>query len=376
MQKKLTQIGDDGVLALVCDSTNVFNPGSSGSENDVRTSLVKLLKDIEGALFCTTFASNIARVDTLGHVAKETGRHLCLVGRSLSRNVSIARTNGYLKDFPVILDEQEASSIPRHKILYVCTGCQGEARAAMMRIVQDSNKYVHISKGDTVVFSSKIIPGNETTIGRVYNKLVELGANVITEKDAFVHVSGHPGQTELKQMYEWIRPSLIVPVHGEIRHLQKQAEFAATLGYKNSIVPKNGAVIRLAPGPAMIINEVHSGRLALDGEMLIPVDDLAIVERRRILFNGALVIAVTTNQNGILQSEPQITCLGIPDDDDYGLDDFIISEVNVIMRALSSKERLNDDALKEKVRIEARKAAKRFTGKEMGPVTKVILTRI
>jgi ribonuclease J len=240
--EKMTEIGDEGVLAIVCDSTNVFNKKASGSEMEVRKSLEKILKNKEGAVFCTTFSSNVARVATLGHVAKATDRHLCLVGRSLKRNVAAARKCGYLENFPDMLTEEHAAHLPRHKILYVCTGCQGEARAALMRIVQDNNRNVHLAKRDTVVFSSKIIPGNELTLARLHNMLIEKSVEVITEKDAFVHVSGHPGQDELKQMYEWIRPEIVVPTHGERRHLLKQAEFAKELhsiqNYVNGVNPE------------------------------------------------------------------------------------------------------------------------------------------
>ena len=300
-EKRLKEIGDAGVLAIVCDSTNVFNKKSSGSETAVRESLEELLKDKEGAIFCTTFSSNVARVETLAHVAQATERHLCLVGRSIKRNVAAARECGYLKRFPSIISEEDAAHLPRHKLLYVCTGCQGEARAALMRIIQDNSKHVHIAKRDTVVFSSKIIPGNELAIARMHNMLIEKSVEIITEKNAFVHVSGHPGQEELKQMYEWIRPEIVVPTHGERAHLMKQAQFARSLGFKNTVVPHNGTVVKLAPGKAEIINQVPTGRLALDGSILIRDDDMAIVERRRLQFNGSLVVHVIMDGKGVLR---------------------------------------------------------------------------
>ena len=287
-EKRLIEIGDAGVLAIVCDSTNVFNEKPSGSETTVRESLEKLLPNKDGAIFCTTFSSNVARVETLAHVSRILGRHLCLVGRSIKRNVAAARECGYLDGFPAIVSEEDASHLPRHKLFYVCTGCQGEARAALMRIIQDNSKHVHIAKRDTVVFSSKIIPGNELAIARMHNSLIEKSVEIITEKTAFVHVSGHPGREELKQMYEWIRPEIVVPTHGERAHLMKQAEFARSIGFKNTVVPHNGTVVKLAPGKAEIINEVPTGRLALDGSILIHDDDMAIVERRRVQMNGSL----------------------------------------------------------------------------------------
>ena len=375
-EERLKEIGDDGVLAIVCDSTNVFNEKSSGSEMAVRKSLIELTKDKPGAIFCTTFSSNVARVATLAYVATQTDRHLCLVGRSMKRNVAAARACGYLADFPPILGEEQASHLPRHKLLYVCTGCQGEARAALMRIVSDNNRHVHIAKRDTVIFSSKIIPGNELTISRLHNELIEKAAEIITEKDAFVHVSGHPGQEELKQMYEWIRPEIVVPIHGERRHLLKQAEFAKELGFKNTIVPKNGTVVRLAPDTIGIINEVPVGRLALDGAMIIADDDMTIVERRRILFNGALIIHVIIDKQDLLLAPIEITPLGLPDVEDGELERFIEDKINQCLETASRKHLADDDVLKEMIRRAGRKEAKHYTGKETGPVTKVTVTRI
>ncbi len=374
--KRLIEIGDEGVLAIVCDSTNVFNKKPSGSELGVRHSLKKLLKNKDGAVFCTTFSSNVARVETLGYVAKETDRHLCLVGRSLKRNVAAARECGYLKNFPAILDEQDAAHLPRHKILYVCTGCQGEARAALMRIVQDNSRHVHIANGDTVLFSSKIIPGNELSISRMHNLLIEKSVEIITEKDAFVHVSGHPGQEELKQMYEWIRPRIVVPTHGERKHLLKQSDFAKELGLKKTIVPKNGAVVKLAPEPTGIINEVPSGRVALDGGMLIADDDMAIIERRRAMFNGVLVINAIMGSGTILKAPLVITCFGLPNEGNKRLEKFIEEKLHEALDLASKKRTTDDHVLEELIRATGRKAAKQFTGKETGPVTSVTLTRI
>ncbi|MCP5382680.1 MAG: ribonuclease J [Kordiimonadaceae bacterium] len=374
--QRLKEIGDAGVLAIVCDSTNVFNEKSSGSETAVRESLLELLKDKPGAIFCTTFSSNVARVETLGHMARQTDRHLCLVGRSIKRNVAAARQCGYLHDFPEIMDEEDAAHLPRNKVLYVCTGCQGEARAALLRIAQDNSKHVHIAKNDTVVFSSKVIPGNELAISRIYNLLIEKSAEVITEKNAFVHVSGHPGQEELKQMYEWIRPEVVVPTHGERVHMMKQAEFASSLGYKKTIVPKNGSVVKLAPGPAEIINEVPAGRLALDGRILIRDDDLAIIERRRVLFNGALVVHAVLEMDGSLLAPLEITPIGLPDEGENKLEKFIDDKIHRALERAQKSHLVDDDIIKEIIRVSARKASKQYTGKETGPVTTVNLTRM
>jgi len=374
-EERMKQIGDQGVLAMICDSTNVFNVEPSGSEKTVRDNMVQLLSSKSGRIFCSTFASNVARVETLAKVAEANGRHVCLVGRSLKRNVAVAREAGYLTDFPRIVEEEDAGFLPKDKILYICTGCQGEARAAMMRIAQDANRNVSLSKGDTVVFSSKIIPGNELTIGRLHNMLSELDVEVITEKDAFVHVSGHPGQKELQEMYQWIRPEIAVPVHGEIRHMKRQAEFARDLGIRQVVVPKNGSLIRLTSQKAEIIDEVYSGRLALDGRFLISCEDETIVSRRRMLYNGALVISVVVDAAGGLMADPKITNLGNPDTEE-GFEPVIMDAVIRGLSTLKGRDFKNDQAIAEKIRVFARKAAKNYTCKEMGPLTTVNVTRI
>ncbi|WP_417317999.1 ribonuclease J [Emcibacter sp.] len=372
---EMGNIGDEGVLALICDSTNVFNVQSTGSEKTVRDNMIQLLSDKKGKVFCTTFASNVVRVETLARVAQSSGRHLCMVGASLKRNVSAARAAGYLKDFPPVVDEEEAGHLPPDKVLFVCTGCQGEARAAMMRIAQDNNRNISISRGDTVVFSSKIIPGNELPLGRLHNHLVDKGAEVITEKDAFVHVSGHPGQKELCQMYRWIRPEILVPVHGELRHMTRQAELGREHGIRKGIVPRNGHRIRLAPdGPELIREEEH-GYLALDGQFLVSAEDEAIVTRRRIMYNGGLVVTLVLKPDFDLACSPEITLLGIVDDDEGGVIPYIKQHILDRYDRLPNRILRDDNALKEEIRIVARRSSKAFGNRETGPVTIVNILR-
>ncbi len=373
---RMKQMGDEGILALVCDSTNVFNLEPSGSESMVRDNITQMLSSKKGKVFCATFSSNVARVDTLAQAARHNGREVCLIGRSLKRNVAAAREAGYLKDFPNLVDESDAGYLPNEKILYICTGCQGEARAAMMRIVQGNNRDVVISQGDTVIFSSKIIPGNEILIGRLHNSLVEMGAEVITEKDAFVHVSGHPGQKELRQMYDWIRPEILVPVHGEHRHMTKQAQLGKSHHIPQTIVPRNGSLIRLAPGPAEIVEYVDAGRFALDGRYIIPTEDDAIVTRRRILYNGALVVSLVVDGDGEFLAQPRITNLGNPDGGGGAFDDVIIKAVFAAAKKLTGRQRADKNRLAEAVRIQTRKAAKNHSFKETGPLTVVNVTQI
>ncbi|NOZ42663.1 MAG: ribonuclease J, partial [Alphaproteobacteria bacterium] len=375
-EDKIRAVGDGGVLALVCDSTNVFNGEASGSERQVRDNITRMLSTKKGKIFCAAFSSNVARVDTLARAAQDNGREVCLIGRSLKRNVAAAIEAGYLTDFPRLTEEGAAAGLPNEKILYICTGCQGEARAALMRIVQGNNRDVTIVRGDTVIFSSKIIPGNELPIGRLHNSLVDLGAEVITEKDSFVHVSGHPGQRELAQMYDWIRPEILVPVHGEVRHMEKQAEFGRACGIPEIIVPRNGTLIRLAPGPAKIVNHVEVGRLAVDGRFIIPVEDDAIVARRRILYNGALVVSVVVDGHGAFLACPQITSLGNPAEATEAFKAAMVKAVFAGADRLSRSQRADRDKLAESIRIQVRKAAKNYTLKESGPVTVVNVTQI
>jgi ribonuclease J len=244
---ELTKIGDDGVLAYIGDSTNVFNAEASGSESGVRDAMLKLIQGQRGRVVITTFASNVARLDTIGRVAAATGRKLVLAGRSMDRITRIAKETGYLKDFPPLMDMNDADTVEPDQLLIVCTGCQGEPQAALSRIAS-GNHPIKLSKGDLVVFSSKKIPGNEIAIGEVHNQLVQRGIRVITEKDAHVHVSGHPGRPELEAMLGWLRPKIAVPVHGEARHMQAHAELAKHCGVPQQVVPTNGTIIRLAPG--------------------------------------------------------------------------------------------------------------------------------
>ncbi len=373
----LKSIGDEGVLAIICDSTNVFNARASGSESAVRDSLIKLLEGKTGRVAVATFASNVARVDTIGQVAKAHDRHLCLIGRSLVRNVDVAKKIGYLADFPPVLSEEEAAHLPPDKVLYLCTGCQGEARAGMMRIASEQHRHVVLGKGDTVILSSKIIPGNELALGRMINMLACLEVDVITEREEFVHVSGHPGREELAQMYDWIKPQIAIPVHGEIRHLLRHGEFATSLGVKDVVVPRNGTVIRLAPGKPRIVDEVPTGRLALDGNCLIPHEGEAITSRRRISLNGFLGVFLVLEEDGSLAADPAFTVQGIPypfdlEDIESRLDDAISDE----LERLPLKKLKDDGAVAEAVRVVARRLAKNISGKHPGPVTDVKIVRL
>jgi len=373
----LAQIGDDGVLAMVCDSTNVFSPTESGSEGAVADSLIEVMKDHPGRILVTTFASNIARLASLGRAAVALDRHLCMVGRSLVRNLEVARALGYMKDFPELISEDDVGFLPREKVMVVSTGCQGEARAALSRIAQEQHRNISLAEGDMVVFSSKNIPGNDLPIGRLINSLVAKGIKVVTEKDAFVHVSGHPTEPDLKRMYDLIRPEIAVPTHGEIRHLTAHVALARDKGVGQALVGRNGAVIRLAPGPAEIIDDVPTGRLAIDGAYIVPVDGPSIVDRRRIMYNGYISVAVAVDRAGHLVGEPSLDLQGVPGGEPGGdVEDAILRAIDKATGGFSAKVRDDDRQLAEGIRIVVRRAAKAETGKEAGPITKVHVIRV
>ncbi len=374
--KALTDIGDEGVLAMVGDSTNVFLKTESGSEQAVQDSLMEIIGGCEGRVIVTTFSSNVGRVETIGKIAKTHGRQLICIGRSLLRLIDAAKETGYLQDFPPVLKEDAANDLPPGEVLIVCTGCQGEYRAALSRIARDGHPRIKLRANDTVIFSSKIIPGNEISIGGLVNNLIHSGVDVITEKDAFTHVSGHPGQAELKAMYGWIRPQIAVPVHGEVRHLQKHAAFARSVGVKAAIVPLNGDVIRLAPDGPKLLDQVPVGRLALDGIQVVPMDDPGLIWRRRMMQNGYLVVILAMRADGSLAAEPEIILKGLPgcDEGDGRTIDAIGFAVEETLRRLAKRDRRDHGHLGEMVRIAARRACFTFTGKK--PVAEVRVVRI
>src|SRR6478735_112011 len=313
--EQLSRIGDAGVDVLVCDSTNVFNKDASGSEASVRVGLAEQVAKAKGRVLVTTFASNAARLHTLGQVAKETGRKLCVTGRSLDRILKVARATGYLGDFPETVDPETAMRLPKNKVLIVATGGQGEPRAALARVA-DGSHTIKLDLGDTVIFSSKQIPGNEVAIGKIQNTLAAKGVEMVTERQAHVHVSGHPGRPELAKVYGWLKPDLLVPVHGEMRHLMEHARFGLSEGVRNSVVQTNGDVMRLLPGPAKKIGTAPIGRLVLDGDVILPSDGSTINERRKLALNGQISVAVAVARDGRLVGTPQVRLQGVPVEDE------------------------------------------------------------
>jgi ribonuclease J len=368
--EELTAIGDKGVLALVCDSTNVFNDSASGSESAVREGLDAVIRAATGRVLVTTFASNAARVQTLGQVARDCGRQLCVAGRSLDRIVRVAKSVGYLQDFPPTIDFDAAMKLPPSEVMIIATGGQGEARAALSRVASDSHQ-LKLSKGDTVVFSSKQIPGNEMAIGRIQNTLAARGVIMITDRQAHVHVSGHPGRPELELMYKWIRPEIILPVHGEMRHMAEQDRFARSLGVPKGIVQQNGDVIRLAPNGPKKIGTERAGRLILDGDVILPADGATMNERRRIASYGVIAVTVALDANNRLRGTPAISLQGVPVEEDK--EAFIDEAADAAAAALKSNKK-DEAGLREAIRLGVRRTATAWTGKK--PVVDVSIIRI
>ena len=354
-------LGDSGVLALVCDSTNVFRPGNSGSERTVRENVEDIVAKAEGRVAVTTFASNVARIKSVLAVAEACDRHVVLVGRSMWRTVHAACATGYLGPGMEFLTDRDAGYLPPEKTLLLCTGCQGEPRGAMSRIAFGDHPHIQLEVGDLVIFSSKIIPGNERSIDRVQNQLILSGVGVVTEKDYPVHTSGHPSRGELCEMYSWIRPELAVPVHGEIRHLTEHAQFALDNGAKNSVVVRNGDVLRLSPIPGAIVGRVPAGRLALDGRKLVAEDSSNLQMRRRLMFNGLIAVTIVLNSNGLIETQPRILVRGVPGTEDTNFESDATSQLDQELRALPRARRADDDAIDDLVRRTVRRLLKPLT---------------
>jgi ribonuclease J len=360
---RLRALGDEGVLALVCDSTNALVEGESGSESSVRAALTKLVGTLTGRVAVTAFASNVARLDTIAKVAKAHGREIVLVGRAMHKCVQAARDTGYLSDFPRVLDDEEAETLPPRRVLYLCTGSQGEPRAALTRIAAGEHP-VKLGPGDHVVFSSRIIPGNELAIFELHNKLAGLGVEVLSAEDHFVHVSGHPARGELAEMYRWIRPQIAVPVHGELRHMHAHARLAKSLQVPQAVNIENGHMLRLAPGKAQVIDETPSGRIHLDGQVLV-AEGLGLSRARRSLsYAGMVAVTLVLDAKGRLAADPAIILEGIPEPVREAVRDAVEGAVK-----RHNPKRDDEGKLRETVRRAARGAAEDAWGKK--PVTRV-----
>jgi ribonuclease J len=375
----LTALGDAGVLAMVCDSTNVFEEGEAGSEETVRQGLVDLIAEQKtGAVAVTTFASNVARVKSIIDAATRADRHVCLVGRSMHKITDAAKAVGILPPKLEFVDESEAGHFPPEHILYLCTGSQGEPRAALSRIARGDHRHVVLREGDTVIFSSRQIPGNERGIFALQNDLAEKGVRVITPRmvPQKIHVSGHPCRDELRRMYQWVRPRISVPVHGERRHIMEHAAYARSLQVPEAITPRNGSLIRLAPGPAEILDEVPNGRLFLDGNQLVPEGAQGIQERRKLSWNGVVFATVSLDGHGSVMDGPVVVVKGFSEPDGRLADESLEYLEEAAENAVSSmkrKDRFDDDAVERAIGRALRKAAETVWG--MRPMIEVVVLR-
>jgi ribonuclease J len=371
----LRRLGEEGVLAMICDSTNALRPGSSGSEALLRTSLIDLVGRYDARVAVACFASNVARLETIACAAAAHGRQVALVGRSLRRIDKAARETGYLRDLPRFLTEEEAGYIPRDKILLICTGSQGEPRAALARIAREDHPNVVLEDGDAVIFSSRIIPGNEKAIGRLQNALARLGVEIVTELDEFVHVSGHPARDELVRMYQLVQPRIAIPVHGEARHLIAHARLAADCQVHQPLVIENGDMIRLASGNAAIVDEVPVGRLTSDGKTLLPLDGAALKERRRSGLNGNALATLVLDRRGNLAAPPAVSLIGVVETAAAdAVAPVLRSAVERALADMPAGQRHDDDTVREVSQRALRRALNERFGKR--PAIEVHLVRI
>jgi ribonuclease J len=371
---RLKALGEDGISALICDSTNAVRDGVSASEADVALTLKRLIREAPRRVAVTTFASNVARIRSVANAAHAAGRELVVVGRAMFRVIEAAQATGYLDPNLAFHEETVFSKLPPHKVVALCTGSQGEPRAAMARIAQDEHPNVKLDEGDWVIFSSRTIPGNEKAVGRVQNALADMEIEVITDQDAPVHVSGHPRRGELEQLYGWVKPATAIPMHGEGKHLEAHAKLAERLGVKQVVRARNGAMVRLLPGPAEIIDDVPVGRLYRDGMILTHADDGQVRERRKLSFAGSVAVSLVLSEKGHLLADPEIAVTGLPATDNEGTPFAEIARDAVIgtIESLPKPKRKDQALVSEAVRRSVRAAVNQAWGKK--PVCSVLLT--
>ncbi|MDD2704778.1 MAG: ribonuclease J [Acidocella sp.] len=369
----LKALGDAGVLAIVSDSTNATVEGHSGSELDVQKSLEALVPDLTGRVAITCFASNVARVVSVIAAGEEAGRHIALVGRSLNNYISAAQEAGYLRDVPDFVPEEEIGSIPHDNLLMLVTGSQGEPRSALSRIAADTHRHAVLGEGDTVIFSSRMIPGNERAIFGVQDALARRGVNVITDNDEFTHVSGHPARDELRKLYKLVRPQYIIPTHGEWRHLSTQAALAQEEGIATVLI-ENGDVLQFSPGKPEIVDSVPTGRLAVDGDRIVQLKGGSLAARRRMLFNGVVVGSFAVDAKGQVLGNPKISAPGLLEEADGKLRLEFESEFLGLLNALPKSLRADEAAFVDA----ARAGLRRVVGKRLGkrPIVEAHVLRV
>ena len=375
-EARFRKLGDEGVLALICDSTNAVRDGISPSEREVSESLTKIIEASEGRVGITTFSSNVGRIRSIARAAEAAGREVLLLGSSMKRVTDVARDIGLMEGIKPFIAEDEFGYIPRDKVVVILTGSQGEPRAALAKIARDEMRNVAFSAGDTIIFSSRAIPGNEKAINDIKNGLVEQGIHIITDAEALVHVSGHPRRNELQQMYGWVRPKMVVPVHGEAAHLVAHAELAAQSGIAEVPRVRNGDILRLAPGVPEVVGEAPHGRIFKDGNLIGDYEEMGIGDRRKLAFVGHVAVSVLLDSRFDFMGDPEVEPFGLPQFDDEGEDmgdtlyDAVLGAVESIPRA----RRKDLEMVREAVRRAVRSTANEIWGKK--PVVTVFLTKV
>ncbi|WP_127524001.1 ribonuclease J [Mesorhizobium sp. Z1-4] len=374
-EHRFKQLGDAGVLALMCDSTNAMRDGESPSEEAVGRSLRKLIEEAEGRVAITTFSSNVGRIRSIAEAARDAGRKVLVLGRSMKRVIDVAGELGYLDGLPPFVSEEDYGYIPRDEMTIICTGSQGESRAALAKLAREEMRDLALTAGDTVIYSSRVIPGNEKAILAVKNGLIEMGIRVIEDDDALVHVSGHPRRNELKRMYEWTRPDIVVPVHGEAAHLVAQGSLAATSGVPNVAQVRNGDMLRLAPGAPEIIDQVPFGRIYKDGDLIGSEEAMGVRERRKLSFAGHVSVNVILDDRYELADEPDLVAIGVAKADEAGVDleDIMIEAAESAVNSIPRARRKDLDLVAEAVRRAVRNASDDAWGKK--PIATVFVTR-
>ncbi len=374
-EKKLRSIGEKGVIAMICDSTNVFSPGRAGSEKNVRESLLKIISHQKKRVLVTSFASNVARMESIFYIAKQTKRNISLVGRSMHRIYKAAKQCGYLKDVVEPVDAREANKISKDRVILLCTGSQGEPMGALNRIANDIHPDVNLESGDTVIFSSKIIPGNEKKLYALQNLIVKRDIEVITEENAFVHVSGHANREDLKDMYQWVKPKCVIPVHGEHRHMKEHISFAKEMQIPFSLKVENGNIIQISKDQKpQIIDQAPTGKIYLDGSVAVSLDSSSIKERKNISVNGLLEITLIISSNGKIK-KPVVSYRGIPEDavsETFKFD--LEDEITKTCKSFAVNNFKQEKNLIETIKQNCRKIVREKTGKR--PFTNVNIARV
>ena len=375
-EARFRALGDAGVLALICDSTNALREGESPSERQVGESLRELIEDARGRVAITTFSSNVGRIRSITEAARDAGRQVLVVGRSMKRAISVATELGYMEGLPEYLSEEDYGYIPRENVVMILTGSQGEPRAALAKLARDEMRSLALSAGDTVIYSSRAIPGNEKAILDIKNRLIDRGIKIISDDDALVHVSGHPRRSELRRMYSWVRPQILVPVHGEAAHLVAQGSLGAMEGIEQVAQVRNGDVLRLAPGKPEIIDEAPIGRIYKDGKLIGDEEEIGMVERRKLAYVGHVAVSVLLDRDHKIVDEPDLVTFGLPEEDGQGdlMEDILLDAAIEAIDSIPRVRRKDLGLVRESVRRAVRAAANQTWGKK--PVVTVFVNKV